>query len=50
MNDFIEMIQLGLGLGVGFYIGFEGLKAVTEVIATGLRYLFDLIVYDDEEE
>lgn len=50
MSDFIEMMQIGLGLGAGFYIGFEGLKAVTEAIAAGLRYLFDLIVYDDEEE
>lgn len=50
MSDFIEMMQIGLGLGAGFYIGFEGLKAVTETIAAGLRWLIEWINDGDEEE
>ena len=50
MNDFIEMMQIGLGLGVGFYIGFEGLKAATEVMVSGLRWLIEWIDDGDEEE
>ena len=50
MNEFIDMVKIGLGLGVGFYIGFEGLKTVTSVISAGLRWLIEWINGDDEEE
>lgn len=43
MNDFMETIKLGMHLGIGGYIGFMGMKAATELTATGVKkfwYLF----------
>ena len=40
MREFIEMVKVGASLGVGFYIGFEGLKALTETVVMGIKYLW----------
>ena len=50
MGEFIEMLKWGASFGVGFYIGFEGLKALTESMAMGLKCLLELIFGNDEEE
>lgn len=50
MGEFIEMVKLGASLGVGFYIGFEGLKALTETVVMGFKYILELIFGNDEEE
>lgn len=50
MGEFIEMVKLGASLGVGFYIGFEGLKVLMETVAMGLKCLLKLIFGNDEEE
>ncbi len=50
MNGFLETITWALPFGIGFYIGFEGMKALTEALAAGLKYFLDLLVDEDEEE
>ena len=35
MGKFIEMLKWAASFVVGFYIGFEGLKALTETIKMG---------------
>ena len=52
MNDFIEFMKIGLGLGTGICIGFEILKAVLEVRAAGFGCFIDFLCekYESEEE
>lgn len=41
MDIIIEVIELGSLLGIGFYIGFEGIHSLLKLLALGIKLIIN---------